>query len=125
MTAALEARDPALLDPFLGSDGQASDGSASLSLVAWGLGYPGQPHILARFMAIRNPGEMPTARRVAMGWVIVVLRRGDRRGADRRAADRPAARRAGQREGVHRDVWQRTCTQCWPAYAFQASWLRS
>jgi sodium/proline symporter len=44
-----------------------------VSLVAWGLGYPGQPHILARFMAIRSAEEMPTARRVAMGWVIVVL----------------------------------------------------
>ena len=73
MTAALEARNPALLDPFVGGDGQAIGWIGVLSLVAWGLGYPGQPHILARFMAIRNPGEMPTARRVAMGWVIVVL----------------------------------------------------
>ena len=44
-----------------------------MSLLAWGLGYPGQPHILARFMAIRSADEMPVARRVAMGWVIVVL----------------------------------------------------
>ena len=73
MNAALEARNPALLDPFTNSDGTAIGLIGILSLLAWGLGYPGQPHILARFMAIRNAEEMPTARRVAMGWVIVVL----------------------------------------------------
>jgi sodium/proline symporter len=71
--AALEARNPALLDPFTNADGTAIGLIGILSLLAWGLGYPGQPHVLARFMAIRNADEMPTARRVAMGWVIVVL----------------------------------------------------
>jgi sodium/proline symporter len=73
MLATLEAREPALLDPFLGSGGEALGVIGIASLLAWGLGYPGQPHILARFMAIRSVEEMPTARRVAMGWVIVVL----------------------------------------------------
>jgi len=73
MIATLEAREPALLDPFLGSGGEALGVIGIASLLAWGLGYPGQPHILARFMAIRSVEEMPTARRVAMGWVIVVL----------------------------------------------------
>jgi sodium/proline symporter len=73
MLATLEAREPALLDPFLGSGGQALGVIGIVSLLAWGLGYPGQPHILARFMAIRSVDEMPTARRVAMGWVIIVL----------------------------------------------------
>ncbi len=73
MLATLEARDPALLDPFAGSGGQALGAIGIASLLAWGLGYPGQPHILARFMAIRSADEMPVARRVAMGWVIVVL----------------------------------------------------
>jgi sodium/proline symporter len=73
MLATLEAREPALLDPFLGSGGEALGAIGIASLLAWGLGYPGQPHILARFMAIRSVEEMPTARRVAMGWVIVVL----------------------------------------------------
>jgi sodium/proline symporter len=71
--AALEAGNPALLDPFTNGDGTAIGTIGILSLLAWGLGYPGQPHILARFMAIQNAAEMPTARRVAMGWVIVVL----------------------------------------------------
>jgi sodium/proline symporter len=73
LLATLEAREPALLDPFLGSGGEALGWIGIASLLAWGLGYPGQPHILARFMAIRSVEEMPTARRVAMGWVIVVL----------------------------------------------------
>ena len=73
LLATLEARDPALLDPFVGEGGQALGAIGIVSLLAWGLGYPGQPHILARFMAIRSAAEMPTARTVAMWWVIVVL----------------------------------------------------
>jgi sodium/proline symporter len=71
--ATLQARDPALLDPFTATGGEALGAIGILSLLAWGLGYPGQPHILARFMAIRSAAELPAARRVAMGWVVVVL----------------------------------------------------
>jgi sodium/proline symporter len=69
----LDAQDPTLLDPLLGTGGEALGVIGIVSLVAWGLGYPGQPHILARFMAIRGADEVPVARRVAMVWVIVVL----------------------------------------------------
>lgn len=44
-----------------------------VSLMAWGLGYVGQPHILARFMAIENVGKLIPARRIAMVWMIIVL----------------------------------------------------
>jgi len=44
-----------------------------LSLVFWGLGYFGQPHILVRFMAIENAAHLPIARRVAMVWVFLSL----------------------------------------------------
>jgi len=40
-----------------------------LSLLGWGLGYFGQPHILVRFMAIRSIKELPIARRICMGWM--------------------------------------------------------
>jgi sodium/proline symporter len=73
MLASIDARDPGLLDPFLGSGGEALGWIGIASLLAWGLGYPGQPHILARFMAIHSADELPVARRVAMVWVIVVL----------------------------------------------------
>jgi sodium/proline symporter len=44
-----------------------------ISAMAWGLGYFGQPHIIVRFMAIRNVSDMPVARRIGMSWMIVSL----------------------------------------------------
>jgi sodium/proline symporter len=44
-----------------------------VSLIAWGLGYFGQPHILARFMAVENPQKLVAARRIAMVWMVLVL----------------------------------------------------
>lgn len=46
---------------------------SGLSLLAWGLGYFGQPHILARFMAIDSPDSVPLSRRIAMSWMILSL----------------------------------------------------
>jgi sodium/proline symporter len=46
---------------------------AIISSMAWGLGYFGQPHIIVRFMAIRSVGEVKTARRIGMSWMIVTL----------------------------------------------------
>ena len=43
-----------------------------ISLVAWGLGYFGQPHVLARFMAIRSAEAVRSATRIAMSWMITV-----------------------------------------------------
>ncbi len=42
-----------------------------ISLLAWGLGYFGQPHILVRFMAIKSAQEIPKARRIGMSWMII------------------------------------------------------
>lgn len=44
-----------------------------LSLLAWGLGYFGQPHINLRFMAIRSVKELPIARRICMSWMALSL----------------------------------------------------
>lgn len=44
-----------------------------ISLMAWGLGYVGQPHILARFMAAENTVKLVSARRIAMAWMLLVL----------------------------------------------------
>lgn len=46
---------------------------AMLSSLAWGLGYFGQPHILARFMAIRDVADIPMGRRIAMLWTGLCL----------------------------------------------------
>lgn len=44
-----------------------------LSAVTWGLGYFGQPHIIVRFMAIRNLKDVPTARNIGMSWMAISL----------------------------------------------------
>ncbi|MDP5274280.1 sodium/proline symporter PutP [Chengkuizengella sp. 2205SS18-9] len=44
-----------------------------ISLMAWGLGYFGQPHILARFMSVKNHREIPKARFIGMSWMVVSL----------------------------------------------------
>lgn len=43
------------------------------SALAWGLGYCGQPHILARFMALRDPDSAGPARRLAVAWTGIAL----------------------------------------------------
>jgi sodium/proline symporter len=43
------------------------------SLMAWGFGYFGQPHILARFIGIDSAKSVPKARRVGMSWMIICL----------------------------------------------------
>lgn len=44
-----------------------------LSLAAWGLGYFGQPHILARFMAADSVKSLHNARRISMTWMVLCL----------------------------------------------------
>lgn len=44
-----------------------------ISLLAWGLGYFGQPHILVRFMAADSVNTIPNARRISMTWMILCL----------------------------------------------------
>ena len=46
---------------------------AIISLIAWGLGYFGQPHILVRFMAADSVKSIPNARRIGMVWMILCL----------------------------------------------------
>ena len=44
-----------------------------ISLLAWGLGYFGQPHIIVRFMGIKSIREVPKARLIGMVWMILSL----------------------------------------------------
>ena len=52
---------------------QAGSILSGASLMAWGFGYFGQPHILSRFMGIRSATEVPKARRIGMTWMIISL----------------------------------------------------
>lgn len=44
-----------------------------LSSLGWGLGYFGQPHIIVRFMAIRDVKSVSTARNIGMSWMLVTI----------------------------------------------------
>ena len=46
---------------------------AIVSAMAWGLGYFGQPHLLARFMAAESLSKIPQARRIGMTWMVLCL----------------------------------------------------
>jgi sodium/proline symporter len=41
-----------------------------ISGLSWALGYMGQPHLLTRFMAIREARQIKISRRIAIAWVI-------------------------------------------------------
>ncbi len=69
----LQDSNPNLLDPFTTVSGSPLGWIAIVSLLGWGLGYCGQPHILARFMAIRKPQDIGAARLIAMVWVCIAL----------------------------------------------------
>lgn len=56
---------------------RAPDGSLAVTTIvsglAWGLGYFGMPHILVRFMAIKNSDMIKKSRLIATIWVFVTL----------------------------------------------------
>ncbi len=66
---------PGYLSLFKGYDA-ANDVAMSfgplsiVSTMAWGLGYFGMPHILLRFMAVRDESMIKTSRRIASIWVV-------------------------------------------------------
>ena len=64
----IEQANPANLDFFRGAST-----IGIISLMAWGLGYFGQPHILARFMAADSVESIPAARRIGMTWMVLCL----------------------------------------------------
>ncbi len=65
---AVRAVDPGRLDCLRGASWVGI-----VSLLAWGLGYMGQPHILARFMSAASLEVIPPARRIGMTWMVLCL----------------------------------------------------
>lgn len=59
-------------DPATGSAG-AYGIMSIFSMLAWGLGYFGMPHVLLRFMAIEDPNKLKMSRRIATVWVVISL----------------------------------------------------
>jgi len=66
----LRAIDPTLLSTTRHAAVPAAVGFV-FGLLGIGLGYPGQPHVVNRFMALR-PGGIASARRIAITWAVIV-----------------------------------------------------
>ena len=62
----------AFLDPFSNGD-RPYTFVEIFSQLAWGLGYCGMPHILTRFMAVKNEKELKKSRVIAIVWDILSL----------------------------------------------------
>jgi len=65
--------NPELLTLWNDAKGEPLSAIAIISLTAWGLGYFGQPHILARFKATRTNKDLATARRIAVVWTALSM----------------------------------------------------
>lgn len=72
MLSGMEAADPVLLDPFKGAAGWAAVGGV-IGYLGIGLGYPGQPHVVNRFMALRDGKALRQGRLIAMTWAVLTF----------------------------------------------------
>ena len=70
---AIENLNATMFQPLTKPDGSLMGFIEIISLLAWGIGYFGQPHILVRFMAIKSTKEIPQATHIAMTWVTLSL----------------------------------------------------
>jgi len=43
-----------------------------LGTLGIGFGYPGQPHVVNRFMALKNEQAIKTARKIALSWAVII-----------------------------------------------------
>lgn len=62
------AENPGFVNMFKGVSA-----TGVISGLAWGLGYFGMPHILVRFMAVKDEKEMTKSKTVAITWVTLSL----------------------------------------------------
>ena len=66
--------DPTYLNLFVDANtATALSALGIISLLSWGFGYFGQPHIIVRFMAIRSVRDIKAARRIGMSWMLITL----------------------------------------------------
>ncbi len=66
LSRTLSALDPKALDPF------AMGAGALIGFLGIGLGSPGQPHILVRYMSIDDPSRLKTAALIGTFWNVVM-----------------------------------------------------
>ncbi len=58
---------------LLGGDGGILATLSVISGLAWGLGYMGQPHLLARFMAINKPDDLRKGAVIGISWAVLAF----------------------------------------------------
>ena len=110
------------LDFMKNDDGSAVTPVSIISNLAWGLGYFGMPHIIIRFMAIKNDEEVKKSRKIAIVWVILSLTAA--------SSARSSRQRAAKTKPLSSASFSRSspATACWylsAAYSFAAFWQRS
>ncbi len=67
--APAHAEFPSLVDHF----GVFPGAIAVVSALAWGLGYFGQPHLIMRFKALKDPALMNRARNISFTWTAACM----------------------------------------------------
>ena len=67
----VRAINPELLDIFTNASGESLSTLQIISLLGWGFGYFGLPHVLARFKAIRSADEVGVATVIGLSWSFV------------------------------------------------------
>ena len=75
MAGKLHAANPNLLG-MAGAEGVSGAAfwlGVCVGNLSWGVGYPGIPHILVRFMALRDPKEMNRAALIGIVWVLLAM----------------------------------------------------
>lgn len=65
--------DPSSFTNIMQENGQPITAVSIASSLAWGLGYFGMPHILVRFMAIKDDKELKKSKVVGITWVFLSL----------------------------------------------------
>ena len=65
--------DPVSFKNILQENGQPITAVSVISSLAWGLGYCGMPHILVRFMAVKDEKELKKSKVVGIVWVALSL----------------------------------------------------
>jgi sodium/proline symporter len=73
LLSSLAIQNPELVNLFTSASGETLGFIGIASLLGWGLGYFGQPHILVRFMAISKAEQIPSSRRIALSWTFISL----------------------------------------------------
>ena len=72
MIATLNTHDASAVFQWTGQSSMLAGLGFVIGLTGIGLGYPGQPHVVNRFMAMEKRSDIPTARLIAIAWAIVI-----------------------------------------------------